>query len=136
MQYAMHLVVRKGNGEGERWVGVHLGAAMHLWVVLVLAPIWHQHGGWKQYVWLNLQNVQSSGNPAIQYELTWVYNWKCQVETICVDDETAVSPLSKKHDFRLILTGMSGQTHCLLNIHSPWQYYHFQYTKWNPIICR
>ena len=32
-------------------------------------------------------------SPAIKYELTQVYNWKCQVETICADDKTAVSPL-------------------------------------------
>ena len=38
MQHAMDLVVRKG-------VGTYLGAAMHLWVVLVLAPVWYQHGG-------------------------------------------------------------------------------------------
>jgi hypothetical protein len=32
------------------------------------------------------------GNPAVKYELTRVYNGKCQVETICADNKTAVSP--------------------------------------------
>ena len=36
------------------------------------------NAGWKQYVQLNLFGC--------------VYNWKCQVETICADDKTAVSP--------------------------------------------
>ena len=53
-------MVRKGNGEGERWVGVHLGAAVHLWVVLVLAPVWHRHGG--RWARNRLKQVQMGGN--------------------------------------------------------------------------
>ena len=78
------------------------------------------------------------GNLAVKYEFTWVYNWKCQVEKICVDDKTVVSPsvLIQKTCFWACFDWNVQPDPLPTKYLVPWEYYHFPVYKMDPNIMQ